>query len=227
MGSEGVSLAAFSELEQRVDRSGIGRLWSLHLKMDMLLSLPLVIFGARFAHEIVGTLYTGAFTPAAPMLAAYGTAWVVTRMLGGGTNMTVLYAMNQPRLPLIIYGTSGVFNLLLNLVLVQRLGAMGAVIGTGCAMTGSSLAAGALVMRRTGTPLPWLFALKMLAACGAGVLAAGALPRPHGFAGLALAGAAGLVVCVVALKILRPLEEDDRRLLARLNPRLRAVMSWI
>lgn len=193
MGAEGVSLAAFSELETRVDRPAIGKLWQLHLKLDMLLSLPLLVFGARFASDIVGTLY----------------------------------AMNEPRLPLRIYGASGLFNLIANLILVQRLGARGAVIGTGCAMIGSSIASGVIVMRRTGAGVPVGFAAKVLLACAAAAFAAGLIPRPGGFAGLAVAAGAGLVVCIAGLRLLRPFDEDDRRLLGRLNPRLRAITHLI
>ena len=225
MGAEGVSLAAFSELETRVDRASIGRLWRLHLKMDMLLSLPLLVFGARFAPDIVGALYASAFAPAAPMLAGYAGVWILTRAIGGGTNMTVLYAMNEPRLPLVIYGASGLFNLVANLILVQRFGAIGAVIGTGCAMVGSSIASATIVMRRTGAGPPFGFALKVLAACGVAALAAGLVPRPAGFAGIAVAAIVGLVVCVIALRLLRPFDEDDRRLLGRLNPRIRALVA--
>ena len=225
MGAEGVSLAAFSELELRVDRAAIGKLWQLHLKMDMLLSLPLLVFGARFAGEIVGALYAAGFSPAAPMMAGYAIAWILTRVIGGGTNMTVLYAMNEPRLPLLIYGASGIFNLVANLILVQRFGAVGAVIGTGFSMIGSSIASGTIVMRRTGAGVPVVFALKVLLACGAAALAAGAVPRPGGFAGLAVAGIVGLVVCAIGLRLLRPLDDDDRRLLGRLNPRLEALVA--
>ena len=227
MGAEGVSLAAFSELETRVDRPAIGKLWQLHLKLDMLLSLPLLVFGARFASDIVGTLYASGFAPVAPMLAAYSAVWIATRILGGGTNMTVLYAMNEPRLPLRIYGASGLFNLIANLILVQRLGARGAVIGTGCAMIGSSIASGVIVMRRTGAGVPVGFAAKVLLACAAAAFAAGLIPRPGGFAGLAVAAGAGLVVCIAGLRVLRPFDEDDRRLLGRLNPRLRAITHLI
>jgi O-antigen/teichoic acid export membrane protein len=225
MGAEGVSLAAFSELETRVDRASIGKLWQLHLKMDMLLSLPLLVFGARFASDIVGTLYASGFGPVAPMLTAYAGVWILTRVIGGGTNMTVLYAMNEPKLPLLIYGASGLFNLVANLILIQRFGAIGAVIGTGCAMVGSSIASGWIVMRRTGAGLPIGFAIKVLIACGAAALAAGLPPRPGGFAGIAVAAIIGLVVCVIGMRLLRPFDEDDRRLLGRLNPRIRALVE--
>jgi O-antigen/teichoic acid export membrane protein len=225
MGAEGVSLAAFSELETRVDRESIGRLWQLHLKIDMILSLPLLAFGAVFAGEIVRTLYTSAFAPAAPMLMGYAAAWILTRVIGGGTNMTVLYAMNEPRLPLMIYGASGLFNLVANLILIPRLGAIGAVIGTGCAMVGSSTASALILTRRTGAVVPVGFALKVLLACAVAAAAARVLQGPSGFAGLLVAGLIGLVVFAVLLRLLRPLDDEDRRLLGRLNPRIGRLVA--
>ena len=225
MGAEGVSLAAFSELEQRVDRGGLGRLWSLHLKVDQLLSVPLLLFGARFAGDIVTLLYSSSFAHAAFLLQAYTATWVIARATGGGTNMTVLYAIGRPRLPLILYGVSGLANLGLNLVLVPRYGAIGAVMGTGFALVGSSIASSILVTRHTGAAPPFGFSLRLLAACGAALLAVQWLPRPHGLAGLAVAGAVGLVVCLGALHLLRPFDDDDRRLLTRLSPRVGALAA--
>jgi O-antigen/teichoic acid export membrane protein len=225
MGAEGVSLAAFSELERRVDRAGLGRLWSLHLKMDVLLSVPLLVFGALFSGDIVRALYDTRFASAAPMMLAYTLAWILVRVTGGGTNMTVLYAMEDPRVPLAIYGASGSINLLLNLFLVHRFGAVGAVLGTGLSMIGSSVTSGVIVIRRTGAFFPIVFALKVLVASLAGAWLAHALPRPGGVLGVALAGVVAIVVCVALLRLLRPLHDDDRRLLVRLNPRLQALVA--
>jgi O-antigen/teichoic acid export membrane protein len=225
MGSEGVSLAAFSELDLRVDRGGLGRLWSLHLKIDQLLSVPLLIFGARFAPDIVGSIYSKSFTPAALLLQSYVAAWVLARITGGGTNMTLLYAINRPRLPLVLYGVCGLANLGLNLVLVPRYGAAGAVLGTGLAIVGSSVASCLLVARHTGTAPPFGFSLRLLVACGAALLAVHWLPVPPGFPGLLLAGIVGLVVFLGALHLLHPFDDDDRRLLTRLSPRIGALAA--
>jgi len=225
MGTEGVSLAAFSELEQRVDRAGLGHLWTLHLKLDQLLSVPLLLFGARFAGDIVGVLYARGFAPAAGLLQAYTLAWVVARATGGGTNMAVLYAIRRPRAPLVLFGISGLVNLVLDLWLVPRHGAIGAVIGTGIALAGSSVASCVLVARHTGARPPFGFFARLLGACGAALLAVNWLPRPAGVAGLAMAGAVGLVVCLAAVRFMRPFDDDDRRLLARLHPRIGALAA--
>lgn len=225
MGAEGVSLAAFSEVEARVDRAGLGRLWSLHVKMDVLLSLPLLVFGACFAREIVAVLYGAGFERAAGLLAAYAAVWTGARMLGGGTNMAVLYAMQAPRLPLAIYGASGALNLAGDLALVPWLGAPGAVIATGAAMLGAGIASGLVIRRRTGAFFPWGFALKVLAAAGLGALAALAIPRPRGLAGLLVAAVLLGVVTLVGLRLLRPLGEEDRRLLVRLTPRIQWLVA--
>jgi len=225
IGAEGVTLAAFSELEARVDRAGLGRLWSLHVKMDVLLSLPLLAFGAAFARELVALIYGAGFERAAGLLTAYAGVWIAARVLGGGTNTAVLYAMQSPRLPLLIYGACGAFNLLGDLVLIPRLGAEGAVIATGAAMLGAGLASGLVIRRRTGAFFPLVFALKVLAASAAGALLARAVPRPAGLAGLLVAAAVVGVVTLFGLRLLRPLGEDDRRLLVKLSPRLQWLVA--
>jgi O-antigen/teichoic acid export membrane protein len=225
IGTDGVTLAAFSEVESRVDRVGLGRLWALHVKMDVLLSLPLLAFGARFAREIVSVLYGAGFERAAGLLAAYAAVWIAARALGGGTNMAVLYAMNEPRLPLVIYGACAALNLAGDLILIPRLGAPGAVIATGAAMLCAGLASGLVIRRRTGAFFPVVFALKVLAASALGALLASILPRPPGLAGLLVAAAVVGVVTLVGLRLLRPLDEDDRRLLIKLSPRLQWLVA--
>jgi len=225
LGAEGVSLAAFSEVEARVDRGGLGRLWSLHVKMDVLLSLPLLAFGAAFARDIVAFLYGAGFERAAGLLAAYAGVWAAARVLGGGTNMAVLYAMQAPRLPLLIYGACGALNLIGDLVLIPRLGARGAVLATGAAMLGAGLASGLVIRRRTGVLFPLLFALKVLVVSALGAGIARVLPRPPGLAGLLVAAAAVGVVTLFGLRLLRPLDDDDRRLLVRLLPRFEWLVS--
>jgi O-antigen/teichoic acid export membrane protein len=225
LGAEGVSLAAFSEVEARVDRAGLGRLWSLHVKMDVLLSLPFLAFGAVFAREIVALLYGAGFERAASLLAAYALVWVAARVLGGGTNMAVLYAMQSPRLPLIIYGACGALNLIGDLVLIPRLGARGAVIATGAAMLAAGLASGLVIRRRTGAFFPVVFALKVLVVSALGAVLARVLPRPPGLAGLLVAAAVVGVVTLFGLRLLRPLGDDDRRLLVKLSPRLEWLVA--
>lgn len=227
MGTEGVTMAAFAEVEQRVDRAGLGRLWTLHLKMDVLLSVPFLIFGARYAREIIEVLYGAGFARAGILLLAYAGFWVVARIGGGGTNLSVLYAMNDARTPLRVLGVSGAANLLLNLILVPRLGALGAVIGTGCALAASSFASARVVAGRTGGRIPVAFALKMLLACGGALLALQLVPLPHGLPGLAMAGGVGFVICLAGLRLLRPFDDDDRRLLAKLSPAAGRLASWL
>ena len=225
MGAEGVSLAAFSEVEARADRGALGALWALHVKMDVLLSMPLLVFGAAFAGELVAHLYGAGYERAALLLRAYALIWIVARVLGGGTNIAVLYAMQSPRLPLAILGACGAWNLIGDLILIPRFGAWGAVGATGLAMIGAGLASGLVIHRRTGAFFPLGFALKVLAACVPATLLAARLPRPPGLLGLAVAGMIVAVVSLLGLRLLRPFGDDDRRVLVRLAPRLEWLIT--
>ena len=227
LGTEGVSLAAFSDIDQRIGRESVGRLWNLHIKIDLLLSVPLLLLGGLLSGPIISVLYKSGYEHAAPMLTAYVVVWAITRALGGGTNMTVLYAMNQPRIPLIIYGCSGAFNLLANLWLVHRWGALGAILGTGLAMAGSSVASASLLMRRTGARLPWDLMLKLAVASLPVVIVVRALRLPPGIGGLMVQAGAGAIAYLAAVRLLKPFNESDRNLLSRLNPRVGRLASWL
>ena len=72
---------------------------------------------------------------------------------------------------------------------------------------------------------PLGFALKVLAACVPATLLAARLPRPPGLLGLAVAGMIVAVVSLLGLRLLRPFDDDDRRVLVRLAPRLEWLIT--
>ena len=168
------------------------------LKLDVLLSVPLLAFGARFADDLVHTLYGSAYAGTGTLLSMYVLAWIVTRVTGGGTNMSVLYAMGEARTVLWIYLASAVGNLLLDLAMVPPFGARGAIVATGIAMVGSGSAAAWLVARRTGVGPPLGVASRIIVASAIAVLAAGLLPRPAGVAGLVVAAVVTTVIGLFA-----------------------------
>jgi hypothetical protein len=70
-----------------------------------------------------------------------------------------------------------------------------------------------------------VFALKVLVVSALGAWLARVLPRPPGFVGLLVAAAVVGVVTLFGLRLLRPLGDDDRRLLVKLSPRLEWLVA--
>jgi hypothetical protein len=53
------------------------------------------------------------------------------------------------------------------------------------------------------------------------------MPRPSGLLGLIVAAVVAGVVSIIGLRLLKPFDAQDRRLLARLAPRLGWLLAWL
>jgi O-antigen/teichoic acid export membrane protein len=223
IGFEGVSQAAFSEVAVR-DHDRLRALWSVLLKLVIVLSVPALVFGAAHAAALVA-LFGGTYADSALLLQVYLLFSVGGRLLGGGLNTTLLYALGQERTPLLIRIVAGSANLLLDLVLIRWFGPLGAVVATGASFLVTGLVETIIALRATGATYPWRFAGKVLLATAIAVAASYPLTG-SGWLGLALGAAATGALLLAAFALLRPLGPGDRALVARLLPRLAPVLRY-
>jgi len=94
-------------------------------------------------------------------------------------------------------------------------------------MVGAGLASGIVIRRRTGALAPLGFVLRVMAAAALGTVLALRMPRPPGLLGLIVAAVVAGVVSIIGLRLLKPFDAEDRRLLARLAPRLGWLFAWL
>lgn len=118
---------AFIEVEKDNEELFFAHLQRLYRIMALyayLVALPVTIF----VDEIIGLLFSSAYADAAPLAAVLVWAGLFTSL--GAARIILVLAKNWTRVNLISIGLGGILNILLNLVLIPRYGAKGAVGAT-------------------------------------------------------------------------------------------------
>lgn len=224
--SSPVVLASMSILNTRLGAAGLMRGWQTFIKLSTMTVLPLYALLGWFAPQIVSVLYGSEYLPSADVLRLFVVLTVVPfGLLGGGVHLMALYTLGRERAGLALRAVSGMFNLLLGILLIQTFGAIGAVAATGLsAILGIGLEY-ATLRRYRPMPYPWAFCLKTTGAVLVGLAALVVLPSgtplEWPFAGLAYTG-----VVVALLRWWKPLTEEDCEMIGRISPRLRPMAAW-
>jgi len=118
---------AFVEVERDNEElffAHLQRLYGMMALYSYLVAIPITLF----SREIVQLLFSSAYADAAPLAAVLVWAGVFTS-LGAARNVLII-AKNWTRVNLVSIALGGILNILLNLVLIPRYGAMGAVGAT-------------------------------------------------------------------------------------------------
>ncbi|MBC8487940.1 MAG: oligosaccharide flippase family protein [Bacteroidetes bacterium] len=131
IGLTGVSLATFSELAV-TDTQKLAKSWELILKGMQLVLIPVLLYFIVYAGEIIPIIYTSSFNNSVILFRLFATLMLMSWIIGGGLNMTVLYSMGLQKSVLLSRSLSGLMNIVLNILFIPKLQAMGAIIATGC-----------------------------------------------------------------------------------------------
>ncbi len=222
VGLAGIALALFSRRQARRPEA-IGSLWQAVVILTGSVVTPLVVFLMGNATACVVTIYGREYAEAGPMLLAYAMPMTVNWLIGGGASTTALQATHRIRKVIRVRIVTGILNVLLNIALVSRWGAIGALAGTGvCAM--SAVVIEALLARRAlGHEFPMRH-IPVIVGAALIALAPSVLWRPSGLVPLALHGMLYAGLYAGALLLTRPLPQLDEGLVAALPARLRWLL---
>jgi O-antigen/teichoic acid export membrane protein len=130
-GLEGITLSSLSEIEAKHDRKALELGWRIIIKIAVFLSVPITVFAIYFAKPIIAFFYSEAYLPAAILFQVFASYGLINRLLGGGTHVTVLYAVGRERLAFWLRLSAALLNLILDILLIPIFGVMGAIIATG------------------------------------------------------------------------------------------------
>ncbi|MEM2869230.1 MAG: flippase [Thermoplasmata archaeon] len=134
----GITLTYFSELHARKDMEGLRRGYTVMLEYLFVFIIPLAVAGALFAPEILQLLYGRDFATTGALLLLLIYFPTMAMMKIGTLTSTFMSAMDQERRLVTSRAIFGGVNILLNLILIPRFGALGALVGTTTAsITGS------------------------------------------------------------------------------------------
>lgn len=224
IGLDGVLLPVFSEVQARQGDERVGEVWRMALKLVAFLGIPALLFCTLYPETMVLAFYREAYLPSVILFQVAVALAAGGRALGGGVNSGALYALNREQVSLYIRASTAVLNLLLAIFLIPRYRALGAIIATGIAALVTMLAETLAVRRYTKGRYPFVFTGKVVLA-SIFALAVTLLLRVESLR--TLLGVAFLYMALVVgtLYLLKPLEERDKAVLARMHPRLAGLLS--
>jgi len=223
-GFEGVSLSALAEIDAKHGKGSLGQAWSVIIKATNLLSLPVLIFAICFAREIVSALYSDAYLPTVVLFQVFALFALVIRLLGGGVHTTVLCATDREKLAFYLRLAGGILNLVLDLLLIPRYKAIGAIVATGSSGVVLMILEMWITMRYLRAKYPVSFLSKVLLVSLLALSIVRLIPA-QSIPSLIGTGLAYGAVIVGLLYLVKPLSEEDRALLAKANNRLYIALS--
>lgn len=221
-GLGGVSIAIMSAAYANRHLPSLATGWRTISKLHVLLAVPLVAFCVPHANAIISVFGT-TYTQAGPLLAVFLAMNALIQLVGGGGHEPVLYVLGKQHWAVISrWGSLGLLALL-DVLLIPRYGALGALLAVGIAQVAAEVFQLLLVSRSVARPYPITFILRILAAMVVPMVFS-VLWRPASLVGLVAAGLGYAAILIVCLRLIRPLDAEDNLLLNQVAAPLRAIL---
>jgi len=215
-GLEGISLSSLSEIEAKHGKKALELGWRSIIKTAAFLSIPITVFVIYFAKPIITFFYSVNYLPAAILFQVFALFGMASRLLGGGTHVTVLYAVGKERLALLLRLSAGLLNLILAILLIPHYGAIGAVVATGFSGVIIMILELNIVKRSLQAKYPTLFLTKIVVASLLSLGVVIFIPIINIYF-LILTGIIYGFTWIGFLYLLKPLSHEEGDLLSKIN----------
>jgi O-antigen/teichoic acid export membrane protein len=223
VGLSGVMFATFARLA--VDNQEVmDRFYGFSVRAISLLTVPLFAFMIWNADAVLQLLYSPRYNAAAPLVVGILLFRVLSRLFGGPENAE--YLLSRGRVGVVVsFGiAAATTNVVLNVLLIPRLGATGAVIAGGCANVLVNMLGALAVYRMSANRLQLSFWLKLLLVSVMAAIAGHALAPDPALPSLIMNGIVFGIVLVLSLLFIKPLTQGDAEWLSRLS---RGLGRWL
>jgi O-antigen/teichoic acid export membrane protein len=144
-----------SSLQARYDRRGLHRLLIEGTRLALALTLPAVLFLLVFGHAVVERWVGPGHEASEPILAAFLAIYLLGTVQQ--TAATILRGIGRPEALTLVVVAEGASNLALSIVLIPRLGILGAALGTLLPSVVSCIAVIPWLACRSVRLSPWQF----------------------------------------------------------------------
>lgn len=218
-----VVMPAATERKEAEGIAGLARSFNIYMKINLLLMVAPFVLTAALAQPIVTTLFDLSYLPAAPLLATYALLSTVSVMLGTNICYPILYVADRQRLLLGLRIGAGLLNILLNLLLIPRFGAAGAIWATGLSNLTAHTLEFVFLRRLIGGGYPFWVALKIVGAALVAALPIVLLPE-MGWVTLFAGSALFALIFWILARWWRPFSVEEIEMIINLTPRLRPVL---
>ena len=216
IGFSGISLAAFSRIATS-NPDSLGQVWKFSVKVIVLLVLPPLIFLAAHAEVLVPAIYSPQYAGSIGLFQLLVLFQITARLFGSGTNADVLLSVSKPKV-LVAFGVlAGGLNILLDVLLIPRYHAYGAVIGTGVANTAVMIMSAVYIARRFSAVVSVGFWFKTVAVSVVSALVGRYLFHPETIAGVISCGLMYIAVWISLVYVLKLFSKEDIDYIKKFN----------
>ena len=195
------------------------RAWRVFAKLSLVLTLPVNVLLYTLATPLTRVLAGSSYAPAAGLVRWVAAFNIAVALLGGTLGVTAMWVFDRTGVVIRVRIVTALVNLLLAIFLIADWKALGAAIATGIAGALTSGSELYLARRYTGVRFPLGFAL----AIGIPSLIVGLpaiLLHPRSAISIVVVSALGGLAFLAALRIVRPFDAEDLRLLRAVSPAL-------
>jgi len=203
----------------------LARSWQTFIKIETLLSGPVLVFSLFNAQTIAHTLYGSNYDAVGPLLAIFLLFNMVVRILGTTIHQSTLYVMGKPRLVVVGQFAGLIIATALGILLIPRWGPSGALVADGI----SRIATGGLLLAFLWQDLPEKyplgFTLRMLLALTIAALP-GIVWHPTGRVMFVASGIVFLALAAGLLLLIKPLNAKDLEMIGESNKRAVKYLKW-
>jgi O-antigen/teichoic acid export membrane protein len=230
VGLTGVTFATFARLAAS-DQQTMDKFYAFSIRIISLLTVPLFAFMIFNAQAVVNVLYSAQYLQATLLVQGILTFRIVARLFGGGENAEYLLSHGKVGTVVAVGIIAAMTNLVLNILLIPKLGGIGSVLASGCGNLLVNALAALAVYRSSPNRVQIVFWLKVVvASIGAAYLTSELLHENWGAWGnglwmLALRSVLFGTLLGTALLILKPLRTEDVHWFGRLSRRVEPIIG--
>jgi len=198
---------------------GIRRAWLPFAKLQVLIFVPASFLLARTGPSIVHALFGERYASSGVVLSAFGLLYLIG-LLATVTPYHILFVAGHMRKLLIVRLGAGLISIVLDLILLPRLGIWGAVIATCTAAICIYWIEFILTRRLFGVDYPLSFAIKITLASALAVASTLWLPWQGNVLDLIVSVAQTGLLFAALLALLKPLQQDELNIIAHISPQI-------
>jgi O-antigen/teichoic acid export membrane protein len=227
-GLSGVGGAALAAAFVGRNHERFAQTWQALIKVETLLAATGLMFCLFNAPALAHALYGSKYDAIGSLFAIFLFFDLLMRVLGKTIHQSALYVVGKPRFVVLSQWLGMLLVMMLGIALIPSFGAAGALIGDGIAR----VLVGALMLFFLLKDLPRKYPLTLLGFTlrFLSVLVLAALPglfwHPASRIELIAWACLFLGLCVILLRVMRPLNRDDIILLAAYSPRSVRYLRW-
>lgn len=203
----------------------LARAWQTLIKIETLLSAPVLVFCLFNAQTIAHILYGSNYDPVGPLLSIFLFFNILVRILGTTISQSTLYVMGKPRLVVLGQFAGLIAVIVIGVLLIPHWGPAGALVADGISqlITGGLLLA--FLWRDLPEKYPLGFTLRMLLGLTLAALP-GIIWHPAGRTMLGVSGVVFLALAIALLLVIKPLNTKDLEMIGEANKWAVKYLGW-